>query len=109
MNRRRFLKTAGYSTIAGLAFSHTALSKSNHFQTRTGKLRVAIFLEPNFPAGDANKSNIEALRSATDGFEVSYLNASELAEKLSTNAFDVFINPYGSLFPKPVWAAILKF
>ena len=65
--------------------------------------------EPGFPSADAPAFWPDALGSALDGLEVTYLTVAELADRLSPDGFDVFVSPYGSAFPREGWPALLRY
>ncbi|HZS49047.1 MAG TPA: cellulase family glycosylhydrolase, partial [Blastocatellia bacterium] len=107
MNRRHFLQTMGYSTLAGIASPGNVFS--NPPNAPAVKPRIAVFFEKEFPAIDTSTANIDALKQTTEEFETAFLSASEIGDRLSTDKFDVYVNPYGSAFSKEAWPAILKF
>jgi hypothetical protein len=67
--------------------------------------RVAVFREQGFPRIQAADLPTEAL----DTPGVAYLSEQELRARLNPREFDLFINPYGSAFPKRAWGAILEY
>lgn len=71
--------------------------------------RVAIFYEPAFPTGEISPIKRDSLVEALDGYDIIFFNVSDLKEKLSSHEHDVFINPYGSRFPKDAYRAISKY
>jgi hypothetical protein len=68
--------------------------------------RVAVLLEPDFPAVDAPPPRREELGAALEPFDVTWLGAADLAA-LSPHRFDVFVSPCGSAFPKDAVPALL--
>jgi len=70
---------------------------------------VAVFWEEGFPEIQGCKVTRDILQQALASFTVHYLSEQELIDRLNTDRFDLFINPYGSAFPKRAWPAILKY
>jgi hypothetical protein len=70
--------------------------------------RVALLAIDGFPTLDAAELDTEMLLAALGGFEVKRLDVAGL-EQLTPEAFDVFLNPYGSAFPKDGWSQIHDF
>ena len=89
--RRKFLQTLGGAAVAG------ALPRIARGQTS----RIAVFQEEGFP-------RIQSGDFSFAGFDVTFLSEQQLA-RLSPRAFDLFINPYGSAFPKRAWKVILEY
>lgn len=90
--RRKFLQTLGGAAAVVSAFPQFAGAQTN---------RIAVFQEPGFPA-------IQSGSFSFTGLNVTFLSEQQLA-RLSPREFDLFINPYGSAFPKRAWKVILKF
>src|SRR6185369_3699166 len=67
--------------------------------------RVAVFREEGFPPIKATDFPPEALGALS----VSYLSERELIARLNPREFDLFINPYGSSFPKRAWKVLLEY
>ena len=70
---------------------------------------VAVFWEPGFPEIQGCKITRDILQQGLTRFTVQYLNEEELIARLNSDRFDLFINPFGSAFPKRAWPAILKY
>ena len=65
------------------------------------KRSVAVFQERGFPA-------IQSADFSFTGLDVTFLSEQQLA-RLNPREFYLFVNPYGSAFPKRAWSAILKY
>ncbi|MBP6964331.1 MAG: hypothetical protein KBC96_07995 [Armatimonadetes bacterium] len=69
--------------------------------------RVLIFKERDFPFADTtpieNQWILEALPPVQ---EVRSVGVSDMRERLRADSVNLFINPYGSAFPKEAWPAI---
>jgi hypothetical protein len=89
--RRTFLQTLGGAAVVG------ALPNIVRAQTKS----IAVFQEPGFP-------RIQAVDCAL-GDAVTLLSEQELIARLNPQEFSLFINPYGSAFPKRAWKVILRF
>jgi hypothetical protein len=72
------------------------------------RVRAAVLLEPGFPAVDAGPVRQDVLGAALNGLDVTFLGVSGL-DSLSPDRCDVFVNPYGSAFPKDAWPALLAY
>jgi len=70
---------------------------------------VAVFWEPGFPSIQGCGVTRDILQQGLAYFTVHYLSEQELIARLNTDRFDLFINPFGSAFPKRAWPAILKY
>ena len=70
---------------------------------------VAVFWEPAFPSIQGCGVTRDILQQALRSFTVQYLSERELIARLNTDRFDLFINPFGSAFPKRAWPALLKY
>lgn len=90
--RRTFLQTLGGAAVVG------ALPRIANAQTKA----IAVFQEQGFP-------RIQAVELSLRGLPVTFLSEQELIARLNTRDFDLFINPYGSAFPKRAWQTILKY
>lgn len=107
IDRRKFLKSVGNAA----AFSIVSSSSLRYFpfgqdETSSRKPRVAVFFDPTFPPVGEISLDENILGSALSWCATTYLNASDLKNKLSYQNFDLFINPYGSAFPKEAFAVI---
>jgi hypothetical protein len=92
--RRKFLQSLGGAAVIG------ALPRTAWAQTR----RVALFREEGFPRIQAADFS-----TALAGLSVTYLSEAELLARLNPREFDLFVNPYGSAFPKRAWRALLEY
>jgi hypothetical protein len=92
--RREFLQTLGSAAVA------TAIPSLARAQTK----RVAVFREHGFPQIQAADFHLE-----TVGLPFTFLSEAELIARLDPREFDLFINPYGSSFPKRAWRVILEY
>jgi hypothetical protein len=63
---------------------------------------VAVFVEEGFP-------RIQSADFSFEGLSVTRLSERDLIARLDPREFDLFVNPYGSAFPKRAWSAILKY
>lgn len=102
MNRRKFIQTITATTLATLA-SSTVFS-----QNSDAKLKIVIFWQESFPTVDGLNISKEKLQTALGNHDLVFANESQLSSQLTENT-DVFINPFGSAFPKKAWNAILKY
>jgi len=108
IRRRDFIKTAGGLALATVAGSLPVLS-GPQVNPRDKKLRIALFYEPSFPSGDGIAVNRQTLQEATKAFDSEFLGVDELQKRLSVSNFDLFLNPYGSTFPKQAFDRISGF
>ena len=92
--RRKFLQSLGGAAVA------TALPSI----AKAATARVAVFREQGFPQIQATD-----FAPAIAGLPVTYLSEAELIARLNARDFDLFINPYGSAFPKRAWRALLEY
>jgi hypothetical protein len=88
--RREFLQSLGGAAVA------TAIP----IQVQS-KRSIAVFREHGFP-------RIQATDFPTE-FAATFLTEQELIARLDPRKFDLFVNPYGSSFPKRAWRAILEY
>jgi hypothetical protein len=102
MNRRKFIQGIAVTTLATLA-SSTVFS-----QDSSAKLKIVAFWQDGFPEINGLNLNKAKLQTALGTHDLIFANETELSAKLAEEA-DVFINPYGSAFPKKAWNAILKY
>ena len=110
IDRRDFLQTIGCSTLASMIAIPTMSSWQPFLQSPSKRrARVAVLAEPNFPTVDIAPISSDTLRQALADFEVAFLTAKELRERLTPENFDLYINPYGSAFPKEAWLALLQY
>jgi hypothetical protein len=109
IDRRRFLGSLGAAAVAGsLPRPLEALLVPRDAPQLPGAPRLALFREPDFPTLDGRPIAAQTLRAALENFETTELGVADL-EALGPGTFDVFLNPYGSAFPKDAWQAILDF
>ncbi|NIN73225.1 MAG: cellulase family glycosylhydrolase [Gemmatimonadetes bacterium] len=109
VDRRSFLGSLGAAALAGtVPRPLTAMLVPGHVPPLPQTPRLALLREPDFPTLDAQPIRERTLRAALDGLEVTQLSVADLGT-LAPDAFDVFLNPYGSAFPKDAWTAILDF
>jgi hypothetical protein len=100
--RRDFLQSAAATTA--LAVLPPAVGASRAFP----RVRVAVLFEPGFPAIDTPPVRRDGLGAALDGFDLTFLGAGDL-DGLSPDRCDVYVNPYGSAFPKDAWPGLLAY
>ena len=91
--RRTFLQTLGGAAVVG-ALPQIVTGQANS--------SIAVFQEQGFP-------RIQAGDFSFGGLPVTYLSQADLIARLNPREFDLFINPYGSAFPKRAWKAILEY
>lgn len=109
VDRRKFLGSLGAAALAGsVPRPLKALIVPGEAPQLPAVPRVALLQEPGFPTIDARPIRERTLRAALDGLETTELRVADLGT-LAPDAFDVFLNPYGSAFPKDAWGAILDF
>jgi hypothetical protein len=89
--RRTFLQTLGGAAVVG------ALPNIGRAQT----ISIAVFQEPGFP-------RIQAVDASLEG-ALTFLSEAELIARLNPRDFSLFINPYGSAFPKRAWRVLLQY
>lgn len=70
-------------------------------------MRVVVFWEEGFPALDTSVIRRETLERGC-GADVAFCGRKDLAQALQKQP-DVFVNPYGSAFPKPCWSAFTDY
>lgn len=76
---------------------------------QTARPVVAVFWEPRFPSIQGCGVTRDILQQALTDFTVQYLTEAELITRLNKDQFDLFVNPYGSAFPKRAWPTLLKY
>ncbi|MEX2088808.1 MAG: cellulase family glycosylhydrolase [Bacteroidota bacterium] len=108
MDRRRFIQTTGGLAVAG-AFETLPWITSYTFQEPPANARVAVFFEESFPAEQTPLLERSVIAGALRGFESTFLNVRELIGRLSSDSFDLLLQPYGSAFPKEAWPAIHRY
>lgn len=105
-SRRSFIKSAGVVAIASVIPSFPFVADARQLSSSNRRSRIAIFYDQNFPEGEITGLTKESLASALKSFDVSFLNSSDLDQNLKSTDHDLYINPYGSLFPKSAWKSI---
>ena len=72
--------------------------------------RVLIFREDGFPFVDTSEINQQKLVEALPPMEsVKFAGVADMKKLLNRESVDLFINPYGSAFPKDAWPEIYDF
>src|SRR5579872_3039410 len=70
---------------------------------------IVVFWEEGFPCIDTRSVTQDALHAASvPGQSVRFVSADELPAALDAQP-DLFVNPYGSAFPKSVWPAFTAY
>ena len=92
--RREFLQTLGGAAVV------SALPLTVEAQA---KRPVGVFFEHGFP----RIQNLDITAESFSNF--TFLTEAELIARLNARDFDLFINPYGSAFPKRAWTSSLLF
>jgi hypothetical protein len=100
--RRKFLKTMGSAAVVG------ALPGVIRGSQATSP-SVAVLWETNFPTINGCDIRRDILEGALSSFTAKFLSVQELISQLKADRFDLFLNPYGSAFPKPAWTTILNY
>ncbi|HEX6283340.1 MAG TPA: hypothetical protein VFZ71_00640, partial [Pyrinomonadaceae bacterium] len=89
--RREFLQTLGSAAVA-TAIPVKAQSRPS----------VAVFREQGFP-------RIQTADFDLTSFSATFLSEQQLIERLNVREFNLFVNPYGSAFPKRAWKVVLEY
>ena len=109
IDRRTFVQSLSAAAVAGsVPRSVKALLVPNHAVQVRRAPRVAVLREPGFPTIDAQPLDMSALDEALAGMESTPLRVDDL-ERVTPDDFDVYLNPYGSAFPKQAWGQLLQF
>lgn len=95
--------------MTGLTLASLAGGKIAFTQNDSQKLKIVIFWEDGFPQIDGLNLAKNLLQTALETHEIFFANAAELQNKLAEKDVDLFINPFGSAFPKNAWTEILKY
>jgi len=103
MDRRKFLQNAAGVTLIGLAGRDFTLA-----QDSSRHLKIVVFWQDGFPTIDGLDLSKPTVQTTLGSHDLIFANTDEIASKL-TKDVDLFINPYGSAFPKTAWLAILKY
>jgi hypothetical protein len=110
MNRRAFLATVSGAAVAGGVKASGLEAVSDLLREAPAEARrVAVFIEPGFPAIDVRPVAEATLRAALTEFDAAWLGADALSAQLTRSRFDLLITPYGSAFPLCAWTAIRAF
>lgn len=70
---------------------------------------VAVFWEPGFPEIQGCQITRNILQQGLTAFTVHYLSEKDLIAQLDVDRFELFVNPFGSAFPKRAWPTLLKY
>ena len=70
---------------------------------------VAVFWEAAFPEIQGCKLTRDILQQGLTRFTVKFLSEQELLTQLDVDRFALFINPFGSAFPKRAWPTLLNY
>ncbi|HTK37082.1 MAG TPA: cellulase family glycosylhydrolase [Pyrinomonadaceae bacterium] len=103
MDRRRFLQNAAGATLISLA-GRGAMAA----QDSAHRLKIVVFRQEGFPTIDGLNLSKQTLQTELEWHDLTFADADELTSSL-TKGVDLFINPFGSAFPKTAWLAILKY
>src|SRR5579871_287673 len=77
--------------------------------TRRSPVEIVVFWEDSFPSIDTRPVALDALHAAfTAGQTPRFLSADDLPAALEAHP-DLFVNPYGSAFPKSAWPAFTAY
>lgn len=68
---------------------------------------TVIFVQPGFPAADADQTSEFALTQGIQGAHL--VNAAQLDETLASPQTDLLVLPYGSSYPEAAWPSILRY
>jgi cellulase (glycosyl hydrolase family 5) len=107
IRRREFIKTAGGIALATVAQSLPAWPLQPPAVSET-PIRVAVLYDPTFPSGGITVDQ-PLLQESLKGLTAEFLGADALENRLRVSGFDLFINPYGSCFPKAAFRVISRF
>jgi hypothetical protein len=102
-SRREFVQSAIVTTAFGVLPRRAAAPAA------PPRIRVAVLMEPGFPAIDVSPLRPDAIGAAVDGFDTTYLAVGELADRLTPERFDVYVTPFGSALPKEAWPTLLRY
>ena len=102
MDRREFLQNAAGATLIGLA--GRGLTRA---QDSAHRLKVVVFWQDGFPTIDGLGLSFDTFPSALAYHHFIMATADGLASQLTSDV-DLFINPFGSAFPKSAWLSILR-
>ena len=102
MNRREFITGISATAIASL------ISTKIFAQSDSAKLKIVVFWQEGFPIVDGLNITKGVLQTSLGNHELIFADEKSLASQLTEN-INVFVNPFGSAFPKKSWNAILKY
>ncbi len=108
IDRRGFLGSLSAAALAGAVPRPLHAWALGNAPQPAERARIAVLWEPSFPTSDATPLDRATLDSSLGGHEVTALRVAELG-RLTPADFDVFLNPYGSSFPKQAWPRLLDF
>lgn len=103
ITRREFLGGVAASAAAGYA-----VLRRTEASPQTSPLNVVVFWEEEFHFVDGFEFTQQGLKDALTGHKVVFSDAAGLTRALA-GSVDVFVNPYGSAFPRAGWSSILKY
>ena len=104
-SRRKFLKRIGSAAVVSALPRIAPASQASQAPSRS----VVVFWEPGFPEIQGLKITRDILQQSLASFTVHFLSEQELIARLNSDRFDLFINPFGSAFPKRAWPELLKY
>lgn len=102
INRREFVTGLA---AAGLAATSVRLSLAQESQSA---INCVVFWEEGFPSVDGMNLTKTAIQRALGGIRAVFATSTEL-EAVLAKGVDVFVNPYGSAFPRGAWTTILTY
>ncbi len=108
-NRRTFIKTAGGAAVAGMLPIDSIASFLQSPDKTSIKPIVVILDEPEFPSGEIPAQSRDAFLGQLQAFDVRFVTVKELKEILNPANVTIYINPYGSRFPKEAWGVLIKY
>jgi hypothetical protein len=103
ISRREFI--GGVAASAAAVYTASNLTKVS---AQGGVLNIVVFWEDDFHSVDGFELEQREIRAALSGHKITFVAGDALAKALTANV-DVFINPFGSAFPRNGWKAILKY
>jgi len=109
VDRRRFIQSLSAAAVAGsVGPTMKALLVPNPSTQVRSNPRVAVLLQPGFPTVDAQPIDTSVLERALTDMDSTVLRVDQL-DRVTPDDFDVYLNPYGSAFPKQAWGQLLQF
>jgi hypothetical protein len=110
IDRRKFLKSLGnVAAIQLLPSSSFAYFQHEITSASSGKPRIAVFSDPSFPPLGEIALTPGDLQTALEEFSATFLTLEELLAGLKIHNYELFINPYGSAFPKEAFGVLHEF